>query len=198
MGTEFKSICCIDRVDGEDDLKLRPGTNLNPPPSDGRCHCCEKHISQLKPFGKAGDPLVGDFDGAYLVKKFRPDAPYCKLSEEAMLEAEKHADPTAWLIEKYGEKEAEMISLRVDAHGSVGKSWECRDCAILDENEYFEIRSKLPLCKEVCFKCADGTKYRIEATEHFSRIDIKVFEGLVKFDWREISSTQDCTDDAPF
>ena len=49
---------------GEEDLKPRPGLiNIYPPPQDGECDCCGKHISELKSFGKAGDPLVGDFDG---------------------------------------------------------------------------------------------------------------------------------------
>ena len=44
---------------------------INPPPSDSRCECCGKHVSELKPFGGPGDPLVGDFNGALLVKTFR-------------------------------------------------------------------------------------------------------------------------------
>jgi len=44
---------------------------INPPPSDGRCEGCGKHISKLKPFGGAGDPLVGDFNGAILLKTYR-------------------------------------------------------------------------------------------------------------------------------
>jgi hypothetical protein len=54
---------------------------------------------------------------------------------------------------------------------------------------------------EVCFKFeydgADGTKYRVEATKQYHHIDIKVFEGRVKYDWWEISSSQKSTGDAP-
>jgi hypothetical protein len=32
-----------------------------------RCDCCGKHMSELKPYGKAGDPLVGDLNGELLV-----------------------------------------------------------------------------------------------------------------------------------
>jgi len=44
---------------------------INPPPSDERCECCGRHVSELKPFGGPGDPLVGDFSGALLAKHFR-------------------------------------------------------------------------------------------------------------------------------
>ena len=53
--------------------------------------------------------------------------------------------------------------------------------------------------EEVCYKFeydgADGKKYRIEATKCQAQIDFKVFEGLVKYDWREVTST---SDDVPF
>ena len=48
---------------------------INPPPSNGNCECCGKNINKLKPFGKARDPLVGDFNGAKLVKTFREEFP---------------------------------------------------------------------------------------------------------------------------
>jgi hypothetical protein len=51
--------------------KPKPVISINPPPLDRCCMGCGKHISEVKPFGKAGDPLVGDFDGARLLKNFR-------------------------------------------------------------------------------------------------------------------------------
>jgi hypothetical protein len=54
-----------DSISFEEDLILPPKININPPPSDCRCECCGKHISELKPFGKAGDPLVGDFEWSF-------------------------------------------------------------------------------------------------------------------------------------
>ena len=79
---------------------------LNPPPSDGRCMCCGKHMSELKPYGKAGDPLVGDFDGVLLLKRFRQDGPYSEKAEKAVKEADKHyanegyKGPLEWMINK--------------------------------------------------------------------------------------------------
>jgi len=56
--------------------KKKTVLHINPPPQDRRCECCGKHTSELKPFGKAGDPLVGDFDGKLIIKTFRAMA--CK------------------------------------------------------------------------------------------------------------------------
>jgi hypothetical protein len=72
----FKNSSCISlgSIDDEADLTARPGfVNINPPPQDGRCCCCGRHVSKLSPSGKAGDPLAGDFEGALLVKHWRPD-----------------------------------------------------------------------------------------------------------------------------
>jgi hypothetical protein len=49
----------------------KPIIQINPPPSDERCEGCGRHVSEIKPFGRPGDPLVGDFSGALLVKHFR-------------------------------------------------------------------------------------------------------------------------------
>ena len=55
--------------------RLSQQVHINPPPRDEKCECCGKHIKDLKPFGGHGDPLVGDFKGALLVKTFREDVP---------------------------------------------------------------------------------------------------------------------------
>ena len=49
----------------------KPIIHINPPPRSGRCQCCGKHIDELKPFGGKGDPLVGDFTGAKIIKNYR-------------------------------------------------------------------------------------------------------------------------------
>jgi hypothetical protein len=140
---EGNGIISIRSVESEEDLKLRPGININPPPQDGRCMCCNRHISELKPFGKAGDPLVGDFDGAFLVKTFRADDPYVEEATRAMAKAERccrddeSKNPLDWLIDNYGEERGQDLfdMAKEDLH--VSKSWECRDCIVLDDYEYF-------------------------------------------------------------
>jgi hypothetical protein len=138
------SIFNFDRVEKPEDLKPKRGMNINPPPSDGRCDCCGRPMSELTPFGGRGDPLVGDFRGALLVKGYRPMGPYDDEAEEACNEAENkfkadgHEDPEAWLIAKYGPQEGKRLYLTACAHGQVGSSWECRDCFVLSLDEYFE------------------------------------------------------------
>jgi hypothetical protein len=78
---EGNGITSLGSVDGEEDLKPKGGININPSPSDGRCDCCGRHLSELRPFGKAGDPLVGDFDGFLLLKTHRSNWPF--IFEEA-------------------------------------------------------------------------------------------------------------------
>jgi hypothetical protein len=130
-------------VDGEEDLKPKGGININPPPADGRCDGCGRYLSELKPFGKAGDPLVGDFDGALLLKNFRPDAPHNEVVERIYDEffgncptEEDFQKAKENLAQKYGEKQAEYIINWVEISGSVGSSWECRDCIVLDDYEF--------------------------------------------------------------
>jgi hypothetical protein len=136
----------LDSISSEQDLNLRPGIIINPPPDDARCMCCGRHISELKPFGKAGDPLVGDFDGAFLVKKFRSLGPHNEEAVKALENAEKHLaeiarkseDPLHWRISVYGKEKGEYFYWASQASAYSSKSWECCDCTVLDEDEYFE------------------------------------------------------------
>jgi hypothetical protein len=81
-------------------MNRKPKLLINPPARDRRWECCGKRVSKLKPFGKADAPLLGDFNGAVLVKTFREDS------------------------------------------GCIGPSWECRDCIILSDEEYWKRRLK--------------------------------------------------------
>jgi hypothetical protein len=134
-------------IDGEEDLKPRKGIiNINPPPADGRCYCCGKHISELMTFGKAGDPLVGDFYGALLVKKFRtalpaPSIEISEIYERLFGSCETKADyerAESRLAREYGQKDADDIMILISGASQVDASWECRDCIVLDMDEYFE------------------------------------------------------------
>jgi hypothetical protein len=108
--------------------------------------CCGRHISELTPFGKAGNPLVGDFDGALLVKKHRPSGPYDERAEKAwdrvekLMEKEGRAgeDPLDMMIKIYGKETGEKYYWSYQLFDQIGKSWECRDCALLSLDKYFE------------------------------------------------------------
>jgi hypothetical protein len=134
----------FDQVKNEDDLKLKPGQNINPPAPDGRCECCGKHISELKPFDVSGDSLVAFSTGKLLRINLRPLGYYDEEAERAWKEADHrykvdgYDNPTNWMIDKYGKEKAILMSYANQGYYSSGESYECRDCYYLDENEYFE------------------------------------------------------------
>lgn len=109
---------------------------INPPPRDGRCECCGRHASELKPFGKAGDPLVGDFDGVILLKTFREIGRISK-ENEAMIKMVVDWDG----LFKTNPKLADELSFYDQVISTVGASWECRDCIVLDGDNYWDIRT---------------------------------------------------------
>jgi hypothetical protein len=210
-------------IHSELDYEHLSGLMINPPPSDGRCTCCGRHLSELKRFGKAGDPLVGDFESALLVKRWRPIAPrdeeaeriyeeyldrarrelryegakqrrpgdsrrleveertpqlrppdrFKKMEDElsrliilesnekrvipancAMEQAgpiafpvtEKAEPPSLAVMERaeqlmaqdLGAEVAQRILFLVSAGRTAESRWECRDCIVLSEKEYFE------------------------------------------------------------
>jgi hypothetical protein len=142
---EGNGIVSSTNVDCEKDLRPQPGININsPPPWEEICDCCLRHISELKPFGGPGDPLVGDFTGRLLVKNYRPDGPYDEAAERLFGEAESRfieegfADVFAYLQNKYGEEEGNNIFFRASFSCGISSSMECRDCFVLKEEEYFE------------------------------------------------------------
>ena len=136
----------------EVDLDLAPEIDFLVPldgcRSDFRCNCCQRHISQLKPFGKAGDPLNEDLDGVLLVFTFRSyDQPLDKeskiirkylrtcsaKSEEDSAIAEKAREK---LVKKFGEDGAEQALMTYQLCFPPIKSWECRDCMCLSDKQY--------------------------------------------------------------
>ena len=69
----------------------QPVVLINPPPKDRCCYICGRPVDELEAFGGPGDPLVGDWKGAKLIRSYREELP-----------------------------------------GTVGSSWECRDCVVRD------------------------------------------------------------------
>ena len=118
--------------------------NINSPPRDGRCDCCGRHISELKPFGGPGDPLVGDFTGALLIKMYRPHGPYDEEADRALKEAkgrykeEGFKDEFEYLNHKHGPEKGEELCHRIQFYSDLRSTYECRDCAVLDDDEFFE------------------------------------------------------------
>src|SRR5215510_4892708 len=75
---ENANVFSVGSISAEEDLHgaPRPGVSINPPPQDGRCEGCQRHMSELPPFGNAEDPFVEDLDGEVLVKTWRRMGPY--------------------------------------------------------------------------------------------------------------------------
>jgi len=120
-------------------MKQKAKLVINPPPSDARCECCGKHVSEVKPYGGPGDPLVGDFKGALLIKIFRPMAPRGnnRFDISDCMDNEGNLDEGKF-VKKYSKKELEEFWIIEQLESTVGASWECRDCVILEEKEYFK------------------------------------------------------------
>lgn len=115
--------------------KSRPRLSINPPPIDRKCECCGKHISELKPYGKTGDPLnTDDYDGAILVKTYRTMAQQIK-EYDNILELVENWDK----LFEFNNKLADQLSFYSQLVGTVSSSWECRDCIILGTKEYFDV-----------------------------------------------------------
>ena len=119
---------------------------INPPPEDGRCELCGRHISELKPFRDPDHPFIEIFGNELLMKKWRPEGPYNPEAQKAWKAAEKEVpegkDPLPWFVSKYGEEKGKRLYWSGQLSGSIGPSWECRDCAGLNTNEYFEVIDK--------------------------------------------------------
>jgi len=131
----------LEAVNKEENLSKLGRIHINPPPPDYRCTCCGRHISELKPFGSPGDPVVGDFSGELLIKTFRPLGPYNEEALKAMEEAQKalpgEEDPLPWFISRYGKEKGEKLYWAAIFCGGADPQWLCRDCIVLDLDEYF-------------------------------------------------------------
>jgi hypothetical protein len=115
------------------------------PPLPDSCEVCGKHTSKLKPFGGRGDPLLDEFRGEFLIITWRPAGPYDEEAQSAWEEAEKaiantHGsnDLLRWFTAKYGKQKGKKLYDKGLAYRSLSPSSECRDCIVLDEDDYFE------------------------------------------------------------
>ena len=107
---------------------------INPPPTDRKCMKCGVHIDNLKEFGGAGDPLVGDFKGQKLVKTYRSMIDEILPKHLEILEKLKFddegGDNISELEKEYGEEIVDDAFIADQLYSTVGASWECRDCII--------------------------------------------------------------------
>ena len=139
-------IVSFDSISNEEDLKLRPRISINPPPANGRCECCGRHISELEPFEEYEEFFSYLFDEQLLVKRYRPDGPYDAEAEKAVREAEEYLtnagltdkDTLEWMKEKYGKEKGGNLYFSYMAYNQIGSYLECKDCFGLGLDEYWE------------------------------------------------------------
>jgi hypothetical protein len=122
--------------------ELSPGF-LNNLPADGRCNCCGKHLSELKPFSVMSEASKPGLEEVLLVKNVRPLAPLNKQLDRTLkeffgdcLNAEDEEIAEERLIEVFGSKFADDLRSYYDASTLAISSWECLECLSLD-NETF-------------------------------------------------------------
>ena len=89
--------------------------------------------------GKEGDPLVGNFEGYFLVKTYRSmyEGKIPKDMQEIMDDITNHYDKhkdidllDKEMTKKYGEKKYSDACLLDQMSNTIGSSWECRECII--------------------------------------------------------------------
>jgi len=129
-------------------------------PDNWRCDCCDRHISELEPYGKEGDPLAGNFEGELLVRVYRLESPpdkeleslwdkYFGRNDDATEELdydERFLRNEERFISQFGQQKFDQLYYYKEVSGlsgSYGKVALCRDCVVLDDDEYFEKRNKI-------------------------------------------------------
>ncbi len=141
---------------GEEDLNPKCNITIDPPPADGRCEVCGRHITELEPFGGSGavnrDLLGRNWRhmGPYDAKAERAWAEYQKensplakieqpiAGEVSRAECDQVEDPLQWFVNKFGDEEGQRLFWSVEAYAFICASWECRDCFLLGDDEYLE------------------------------------------------------------
>ena len=120
--------------------------NMNLPPEDGCCNCCDRHVKELKQHVNADDSLPGDFGRKLFVKRYRRSTPYDEKAEKAYKRAKRQIkkegksgdDPLVMMIRIFGKEDGEKFYWSYQSFNKIDINWECRDCGILNEDEYFE------------------------------------------------------------
>ena|SRR5208337_4839460 len=139
-----QEVCAEKETGCLQDVRKEETLAKSTPPPDFRCDVCHKLVSELKPFGGPGDPLVGDHNGELVVEKWRPFVYLNQKGANAWVHGLIMAPDNllSWFIERYGEEEGnELYNVAQDVDGS--GSWECRDCIVLEDEEYFEKKRQI-------------------------------------------------------
>jgi hypothetical protein len=116
----------------KEDLKPREDViDTNPPPQEETCSCCRRPA-----------------EGTFLIRQYRPAHPPVQEFEMMLAEYWRYEDVVGdekakrTMIEKYGKKRIDQMETYDEFTSSYGYSIECRDCACLDNTEFYEKMEK--------------------------------------------------------
>lgn len=130
------------------ELQKKMRREINASRRKAQCDCCGRQLNELKPYGKAGDPIESNFEGKFLVKAFRPTIPVDDEADKKWEEffgnchnKKEYKVARERLIQAYGTKEVLKIELYKKAYSNP-VVWLCRDCIILGPDDYLEARAK--------------------------------------------------------
>jgi len=109
-----------------------------------RCDCCGRHLGALSPFTEV-DPVMDYFNWKVLARRYRPDAPPTEEVNKMVVEFfgncityEDHKKAQDKFIQSYGEEESfELWTFAFYLDDLFKRSWECRECIVLDTHQYF-------------------------------------------------------------
>ena len=120
--------CCSPQRISDNDYESEAGPcsdkskiSGDPPPEDGECMICRRHIDELEPFEDKGDWFLDDFSGAKLVRRLREFVPGYPTTHLECRDCFARSGPV-WVI---------------DAEDRLGRP--------LTEREYIDMRYKLEL-----------------------------------------------------
>jgi len=128
------------------EINPNPMFKSDPPNPVSGCPICHRSLDELKPDRKPGEYLVGFFDGAVGAGSIRrcgppPDDITQEIHDRFFGNCETLRDfeeAKKRLIERYGEKDANIIIDRVEVYEHGHNVFQCWDCMALDELEFAE------------------------------------------------------------
>jgi hypothetical protein len=116
-------------------------------PSKTRCDVCLKPVEELIPFDENDDE-----NDILLVRRYRPRHVLTKTQQKTIEEYKNYLKDfgienledrkaLSLIVQKYGEKGRSLLSLEVDSWW-IEKYWECKDCIVLDDENYYKVKLK--------------------------------------------------------
>lgn len=131
------SITSVKIIETESEMKIEIAIKPDPP-SKERCQCCGRSVSELEPFEDLDEFPLCLNDNPFLIEVTKSMCPDNEEASIAYKEAMQYVDPEKFLQAKYGEQKGTELLCRWEAANQFVRIRLCRDCANLNDDEYFE------------------------------------------------------------